>query len=94
MAGLQFSWDEQKEKANIRKHGVSFGEAATVFADPLSLSIPDPIHSVGESRYIILGKSNQNLLLVVVHTDKRGHIRIISARKATKKERKQYEEGA
>ena len=88
---LIFEWDEKKANRNVNKHGVSFEEAATVFADPLSITIFDPLHSKEEDRFVTLGMSNKNRLLVVVHTDRDDKIRIISARKATKKERKQYE---
>ena len=90
---LNFEWDEQKAKTNAAKHGVSFGEAATVFADPLSLTIPDPAHSQAEERFIILGKSHSGKLLVVVHTERGDNLRIISARRASRRERKNYEEG-
>ena len=72
---------------------MSFGEAATVFADPLSLTIPDPAHSQAEERFIILGKSHSGKLLVVVHTERSDNLRIISARRASRRERKNYEEG-
>ena len=88
---LIFEWDERKAKQNIRKHGVSFEEAATVFGDQFSITIYDPLHSEDEDRFVILGMSSKNPLLVVVHTERGDKIRIISARKATKKERKQYE---
>ena len=88
---LIFEWDERKAKQNIRKHGVSFEEAATVFGDQFSITIYDPLHSENEDRFVILGMSSKNRLLVVVHTERGDKIRIISARKATKKERKQYE---
>ncbi len=88
---LIFEWDERKAKQNIRKHGVSFEEAATVFGDQFSITIYDPLHSEDEDRFVILGMSSKNRLLVVVHTERGDKIRIISARKATKKERKQYE---
>ncbi len=88
---LIFEWDERKAKQNIRKHGVSFEEAATVFGDQFSITIYDPLHSEDEDRFVILGMSNKNRLLVVVHIELDDKIRIISARKATKKERKQYE---
>ncbi len=88
---LIFEWDEDKAKQNIRKHGVSFEEAATVFGDPFSITIYDPLHSREEDRFVILGMSNKNRLLVVIHTERGDRIRIISARKATKKERRQYE---
>jgi uncharacterized DUF497 family protein len=85
--------DEDKAKANIKKHKVSFEEASTVFGDPLSRTIFDPLHSDEEDRFIILGESNRRRLLVVVLTDRDERIRIISARTATRRERKDYEEG-
>jgi uncharacterized DUF497 family protein len=90
---LSFSWDPQKAESNAKKHAVSFEEASTVFGDPLSLTIPDPLHSIGESRFVILGNSHQGRLLVVVYTEQDGQIRIISARLATGAERRQYESG-
>ncbi len=88
---LIFEWDKKKADQNIRKHGISLEEAATVFGDPFSITIYDPLHSQDEDRSVILGTSNKNRVLVVIHTDRQDRIRIISARKATKKERKQYE---
>jgi uncharacterized DUF497 family protein len=90
---LSFEWDEIKAGANLTKHGVSFEEAATVFGDPLSLTIPDPAHSQVENRFIIVGQSHRRKLLVVVHTERGDNIRVISARRASKRERKEYEEG-
>ena len=90
---LNFEWDEKKAKTNATKHGVGFEEAATVFADPLSLTIPDPAHSQAEERLIILGESHSGKLLVVVHTERGDNLRIISARRASRRERKNYEEG-
>ena len=89
---LSFEWDESKAKSNLAKHGVSFEEASTVFGDPLSLTIPDPAHSQAEDRSIMLGQSHQRKLLVVVHTERGDNIRIISARRASRGERKSYEE--
>ena len=89
---LNFEWDENKAKSNLAKHAVSFAEATTVFSDPLSLTIPDPAHSQVEDRFIIIGSSYQRKLLVVVHTERGDNIRIISARRATKRERMNYEE--
>jgi uncharacterized DUF497 family protein len=89
---LSFEWDENKAKSNLVKHGVSFEEGSTVFADPLSLTVPDPDHSELEHRLIILGHSRQDKLLVVVHTERGDNIRIISARPASRRERKDYEE--
>jgi hypothetical protein len=91
--GLAFEWDESKAKVNTRKHGVNFEEASTVFADPLSVTIYDPVHSEDEDRYIALGESQRRRLLVVVFTDRGDRIRIISARVATRRERKDYEKG-
>ena len=88
---LSFEWDTQKAATNEKKHGVPFAEACTVFADPLSLTIDDPLHSDDEERFIIIGLSYKNRILVVVHTDRGDTIRIISARKATKTERSYYE---
>lgn len=89
---LNFQWDENKARTNLTKHGVSLEEAATVFGDALSLTIPDPAHSQSEERYIILGSSHTGKLLVVVHTERGDSICIISARRASRKERKSYEE--
>ena len=89
---LSFEWDDCKAKSNLAKHGVSFEEASTVFGDPLSLTIPDPAHSQAEDRWIVLGQSHQQKLLVVVHTERGDNIRIISARRANRRERKSYEE--
>jgi len=89
---LEFEWDPGKARRNIHKHGIAFTEAATAFHDPLSLTIPDPDHSGGEARYLLLGRSTSGTLLVVAHTERRGRIRIISARKPTPRERKDYEQ--
>jgi uncharacterized protein len=89
---VEFEWDVQKAANNLRKHGVSFEEAATVFGDPLSVTYYDPDHSIAESRYIIVGMSRSGRLLIVAHTDREENIRIISARQTTARERKQYEE--
>ena len=91
---LGFEWDAKKARTNLAKHGVTFEEAATVFGDPLSLTIPDPAHSRVESRFIIIGQSHQRELLVVVHTERGDNIRVISARRASKRERKAYEESS
>jgi uncharacterized DUF497 family protein len=90
---LAFEWDEEKAKINLKKHRVSFEEASTVFGDPLALTIPDPLHSEEEDRFITLGESPRKRLLVVVATERGDKIRIISARVATPRERKDYEEG-
>jgi uncharacterized DUF497 family protein len=89
--GLIFEWDKKKAKTNEVKHKVSFNEASTVFKDTLSLTIKDPLHSDEEERYIIIGESLKQRLLVVVHTERNDRIRILSARKAAKKERRYYE---
>ena len=88
---LSFEWDEAKAKSNVAKHGVSFEEASTVFGDARSLTIPDPAHSQLEERFVVLGQSHQRKLLVVVHTERGDNIRIISARRASRKERNCYE---
>ena len=92
MSRLNFEWDENKNASNPKKHGVSFDEAKTVFADELGRLIPDPDHSEGEERFILMGISSRLRLLTVCHCEKGSDaIRIISARKADKFERKQYE---
>ncbi len=91
--GLLFEWDEGKSRKNLRKHGVSFDEASTIFGDPLSVTIDDSQHSISEPRWVTLGHSARHRLLAVVHTDRGGRIRIISARVATRYERESYEEG-
>jgi uncharacterized DUF497 family protein len=91
--GLTFEWDPDKARKNQKKHDVSFEEAATVFGDPLSLTIEDPLHSIEEERFVTLGLSYRHRLLVVVHTEREDNIRIISARLAARHERKVYEEG-
>jgi uncharacterized DUF497 family protein len=88
-----FEWDEEKARTNLSKHGVSFAEAATVFDDPYCLIMDDPQHSVGEARFLILGRSVVYRLLLVVHCDRGKAIRIISARPATPSERRSYEQG-
>jgi uncharacterized DUF497 family protein len=91
---LLFEGDPNKARRNLEIHGVSFDEASTAFKDTLSLTIHDPLHSDEEDRFILIGNSYKNRLLVIVHLERGNIIRIISARKATKKERKQYEETA
>ncbi len=90
---MNFEWNEDKAAANRRKHGVAFEEAATVFADELSLTGRDPDHSTGEHRFITFGLSADGRILAVSHAERRGTIRLISARVATRAERKLYEEG-
>ena len=89
----EFEWDPIKAASNLQKHAVSFTEAATVFFDPLSITVPDPMHSLSEDRFVITGLSYQQRHLVVVHSDRGDRIRIISARSATSSERKKYESG-
>ncbi len=90
---MRFSWDAKKAAANLKKHGVSFEEASTVFRDVLSVTGSDPDHSIWEYRFVTFGISSQNRLLVVAHTEEGDNIRIISARLATRQERRIYEEG-
>ena len=91
MKNSEFEWDDEKAKKNIKKHGVSFEEAATIFNDPRIATISDPDHSEEEERFVSLGKSFIQRLLSVIHTERSERIRLISARKATKTERKIYE---
>lgn len=90
---MEFEWDSDKASANLKKHGVGFPEASTTFGDPFELTIPDPGHSEGEARFLSLGISTANRLLVVAYTERDGKIRIIHARKATPTERRSYESG-
>ncbi len=97
MTEIRFEWDPAKARSNLSKHGVSFEEAMTVFADPLAASIVDPASPPGDERWITLGVNHTQRLILVVHThvnktDDIVLIRMISARKATRKERKQYEQ--
>jgi uncharacterized DUF497 family protein len=91
---MRFEWDPKKDVGNLKKHGIAFEMAQLVFGDPLALSIPDVEHSEGEERWVTLGQIGSQLVVVVVHTfrdiEEEEVIRIISARKATAKERKQY----
>jgi hypothetical protein len=90
---LDFEWDRRKATANVRRHGVAFEEAATVFADTRSITIHDPDHSVGgEDRFITVGRSAHRRVLVVVHCDRGERSRLISAREATARERNAYHE--
>ena len=89
---MNFEWDPGKARQNLRKHRVSFQEAATVFGDPLAITYPDPDHSVSEYRFITVGLSSAGSFLIVSHADRGESIRIISARKTTGYERKHYEE--
>ena len=89
---FRFVWDEREARINERKHGISFTEAVTAFLDPMSLTIPDVVHSIGEERFVLIGRSDGGRLLVVVHIDREDEVRLISAREATAFERSAYEE--
>ena len=89
---MNFEWDPAKARRNRRKHRVSFQEAATVFGDPLAMTFLDPDHSTSEQRFITVGVSSTNRILIVAHADRGENVRIISARRATQTERKYYEE--
>jgi uncharacterized DUF497 family protein len=88
---MKFEWDESKAETKFIKHGVSFLEAATAFEDDFSITFPDPDHSAQEDRLILMGHSHRGRLLFVSHTDENNQPRIISAREATRRERKVYE---
>ena len=90
---MEFEWDNNKAITNLQKHGVSFSEAATVFCDSLSITFADPDHSINESPFITIGLSAANQMIILSHTDRDERIRIISARKTTRKEQRLYEEG-
>ena len=90
---FEFSWDDRKAAANLRKHGVAFHEASTVFDDPLAITYADSEHSTGENRYVTFGLSSSGRILVVSHSEINSGIRIISARKTDRAERKIYEQG-
>jgi uncharacterized DUF497 family protein len=90
---MRFEWDTKKAAANLKKHGVSFQEAATVFGDPLAITFQDPDHSEGEERQLTFGLSLQGRLIVVSHRERNDLTRIISARPMKRKERVIYEEG-
>jgi hypothetical protein len=91
---VEFEWDPEKAATNLRKHGVSFAEAATVFADSLGITVSDPDHSREEDRYITVGMSFNRRFLIIAHTDRSLRIRLISARELTPTERITYEEGS
>jgi uncharacterized protein len=89
---LLFEWDTDKARSNRKKHGVDFDEAASIFADPLSVTISDPQHSSpGDERFVTIGRSHAGRILVVVHSDQADTVRVISARPATRPERTHYE---
>ncbi len=89
---MNFEWDDAKARTNLSRHGVSFDEAESVFGDPLSIDVPDPLHSDDEDRFIAIGFSKAGRLLVVVHSESGEVVRIISAREGTRREREKYEE--
>ncbi len=88
---MQFEWDPEKAKLNWKQHGVSFDEATTVFFDPLSATFEDPDHSKDEHRFLTVGVSCKNRLLIIAHTERNDAVRIINARPATAYERKKHE---
>ncbi|HEX3466620.1 MAG TPA: BrnT family toxin [Candidatus Elarobacter sp.] len=89
---LRFDWDPAKATANVKKHGVSFEEASTAFGDPFQIDIDDPDHSGSEDRFIIIGKSDRGRLLITAYSEAEpSHVRIITSRNATRRERKDYE---
>jgi len=90
---MEFEWDPDKAVQNLKKHKVAFDEAATVLGDLLSVTFSDPDHSTEEDRFVTIGTSDRGRVIIVSHTDRENRIRIISARKATRQERKTYEEG-
>jgi len=90
---MRFEWDPEKARRNLAKHGVSFDEASSAFADPLSLTIDDPGHSQGEHRLLLLGETYSGKLVVVAHLADDETVRIISARLAERHERRTYEDG-
>ena len=92
-AGLRFEWSASKARLNAEKHGVTFDEAATAFRDPLARIFDDPNHSIGERRELLVGHSRRARLIVVSFAERGDRIRIISARNATKRERRDYEQG-
>ena len=89
---MTFTWDPKKAQANLRKHGLDFREAATIFGDSLSVTFPDEEHSASERRFLIIGASARGRVLVVSHVEAESQVRIISARTATRRERAFYEE--
>lgn len=90
---MRFSWDDPKASANERKHGVSFAEATTALEDPMAVTFPDDDHSHDEQRFLTIGLSASGRILVVAHTERSLSTRLISARPATRSERRNYEEG-
>jgi uncharacterized DUF497 family protein len=91
-AAVDYEWDPEKDRINREKHGVSFAEASTVFLDPLHVTVLDDRHSIGEFRFRTIGRTATNRLVVVAHTDREERMRIITAREATPRERRHYEQ--
>lgn len=89
---VRFVWNPRKAAGNERKHGVSFEEAATAFGDPLAITVQDPDHSEAEGRFVLVGLSDQQRLLVVAHVERDDDLRLISARLANRRERRRHEE--
>jgi uncharacterized DUF497 family protein len=90
---MNFEWDPKKATSNIKKHGITFQEAATIFGDPLAITFNDPDHSINENRFITFGMSLQKRFIIVSHTERDDRTRIINARLMNRRERKIYEEG-
>ncbi len=90
---MEFHWDEEKAEKNLKKHGVSFEEASTVWDDLFFIDFYDEEHSIDENRFLIVGESKQNKLLIVSYVERENSVRIISAREITPKERRNYEHG-
>ncbi len=91
---VTFEWDSGKARRNLASHGVSFGEASTVFSDPLGRIVDDPRHSKGEERFVLIGYSRNSRLLAVMFTERRKNLRLISARPVTSAERDEYEKSS
>jgi uncharacterized DUF497 family protein len=89
---VEYEWDREKDRTNREKHGISFAEAATVFLDPLATTVPDDRHSIDEFRFRTIGYTATQRLVIVAHTDRHDRIRLISAREASPRERRQYEQ--
>ncbi|MCG6868496.1 MAG: BrnT family toxin [Gammaproteobacteria bacterium] len=89
---MEFAWHARKAVANLKKHGVSFEDASTAFGDPLSVTVGDPDHSEDEARFVLIGQSFRSQLIVVVHSEAKDGIRIVSAREATRRARRDYEQ--
>ena len=88
---MRFEWDPGKAESNLKRHGVSFEDAMTIFFDPLSATFDDPDHSLDERRFVTIGFSSRHVLTVVCHTERRGSVRLISARRSTKREKQRHE---